>query len=192
MHGRRLPLRGLPVAPMKRHNQFAGVAVAAIMALSVPTPAGAESWRYDENATPIGGTSREATVLSGEPVTFSFPYGGPHYGQLTVRNDPRWGVDVFFAIQKGHILCDDYNNATVAIRFDQEKPTLVECNDAADSSTNVTFLEKERWLIDKLVKARTVTLGVTFYQEGTRYFTFEVAGLDLSKLKLAQATKKRK
>lgn len=37
-----------------------------------------------------------------------------------------------------------------------------------------------------------VTLSVTFYQENTRYFTFDVASLDLSKLKLAQKTAKRK
>ncbi len=93
---------------------------------SVTSTAGIElgsHWNYVAREDKMtGGTTYTASVSSSNTVNFGFPYGGEQNAHLTLRSDPKYGEDIIFSIEKGQILCRSYEDCSVLIRFDNEKP----------------------------------------------------------------------
>jgi hypothetical protein len=189
--GERLVVVRAVLAPGQAIAYAQAIFTAAAMAATASGPLAADyEWRYAKYDDPMGGKRHHAQVTSNDSATFGFPYGGhAQYPTLTLRNDANHGLNIYFSIEKGHILCDDYSNQTIAVRFDDEPATTARCIEPADHSVDLIFLGREDWLLEKIRKARKLTLGVTFYQAGTRYFSFPIADLDTSKLGLNKPAK---
>lgn len=140
-------------------------------------------WTYssDEDMA-TGKKSYTATLDSENTVDFDFPYSGPQYGQLMLRNHPRYGFDAIVSIQKGQILCSEYSNPYVLVRFDNGSPIKYECSAPADSNTVHSFISDADSFTQQMKSASVAYITLTFYQEGSQTFKFKVKGYDESKL----------
>jgi hypothetical protein len=151
-------------------------AVAAV--LSPPTPVGSQ-WTYSHDADEMTGkASHIASVRSNNTVEFEFPYSGVQHGRLSIRRHPRWGNDVFFAIEKGQLLCTSYEGCTVLVRFDEGEPLSFSAAPAADHSTETVFIQNYDRFVTKMRAAKEVRISPKVYQQGDVVFTFDVSGFD--------------
>lgn len=148
------------------------------------TPVQVTQWQYTQDEDKMaGGKTFFATVTSSNSVDFGFPYNGEQYSTLSIRNDPKYGKDVIFRIQKGQILCSSYDGCNVLIRFDDEKAVKYSANPPADNSTEVIFIGNYSRFVEKLRKAKQVRISPTVYQEGAPVFEFDITGFELDKFK---------
>ncbi len=142
------------------------------------------NWRYSQKEDQMTGTKTYfAAVNSSNEVEFKSPYNGKQRGKLLLRDSQRNGKEVIFAIEKGQILCRSYNNCSVLVRFDEEKPVRFSATEAADYSTETIFIDGVKRFVDKLIKAKTIRISVEVYQQGSPIFSFDVQDLDLEKFK---------
>lgn len=141
-------------------------------------------WTYSQAEDKMsGGTTYHAYVYSTNTVEFGFPYSGVQNGRLELRIDPKYGKDVIFRIEKGQILCHSYQDCTVLVRFDDEKPVNYSAVGAADNSTETIFLRNYSRFVEKLLKAKQVRISTNIYQQGEPVFEFDVSGFDHEKYK---------
>lgn len=139
-------------------------------------------WSYSHEADPMSkGMTHSASVTSSNTVDFKFPYNGSQHATLTFRNDPRYGKDVIFSIEKGQILCRSYEDCTVDVRFDGDDVSQYSAIGAADNSTETIFIKNYKRFIEKVKKSKKVRISVNVYQEGSPVFTFDVSNFDVSK-----------
>lgn len=108
---------------------------------------------------------------------------GPLYGTLLLRNDPKYGKDVIFRIEKGQILCNSYEGCNVLIRFDDEKPVTYSANPPTDNSSEVIFISNYTKFLNNLRNAKVLRISPTIYKEGSPVFEFNVSGFDIEKYK---------
>ncbi|SDG64059.1 hypothetical protein [Janthinobacterium sp. YR213] len=154
----------------------APVASAAAVAETVVT---GKQWNYDVSEDKMdGGTTYFANVYSTNSVNFDFPYSGLQNAKLTLRAGYRQGKDVIFSIRKGQILCPSYQDCTVLVRFDDEKPVNYSAVAPADNSSDTIFLRNYEKFLGKLQKAKRVRIAVDIFQEGAPVFEFDVSGFD--------------
>ncbi|MDO8032941.1 hypothetical protein O3297_05915 [Janthinobacterium sp. SUN128] len=154
----------------------APVASAAAVAETVVT---GKQWNYDVSEDKMdGGTTYFANVYSTNSVNFDFPYSGLQNAKLTLRAGYRQGKDVIFSISKGQILCPSYQDCTVLVRFDDEKPVNYSAVAPADNSSDTIFLRNYEKFLGKLQKAKRVRIAVDIFQEGAPVFEFDVSGFD--------------
>lgn len=131
------------------------------------------SWNYNERIDEMSDQlSSFASVISANKVAFDFPYEGGSHLILSLRKHPRLGNAVFISITKGQFAAE-----SVMVRFDDQPAFQVPCSLPGDYSHDVLFLNNENRLVHELQQAHTMKIAVQFYNEGTRMFTFDVAGL---------------
>lgn len=141
-------------------------------------------WQYVQNEDKMtGGKTYYASVTSSNSVNFAFPYSGLQNATLTLRNDPKYGNDVIFRIEKGQILCTSYDGCNVLVRFDDGKPVTYSANPPADNSSEVIFISNYTKFLGNLKKAKIVRISPTIYQEGAPVFEFDIGGFDTEKYK---------
>lgn len=154
---------------------------------SVRSTAGIElenHWNYvAREDTMTGGTTYTASVSSSNTVNFGFPYSGEQNAHLTLRSDPKYGKDIIFSIEKGQILCHSYEDCSVLIRFDDEKPRTFSGVGPADNSSETVFIRNYEGFITKLQRAKTVRISTNIYQQGAPVFEFDVSGFSKEKYK---------
>lgn len=139
-------------------------------------------WMYNVREDKMtGGTTRHASVLSTNTVSFGSPYSGAQHGRLALRIDPKYGRDVIFAIERGQLLCRSYEDCDVLVRFDEGKPERFSAVGPADNSSETVFLRNYDRFLEKLRKAKVVRLSMNVYQEGAPVFEFDVSGFNHSK-----------
>ncbi|OAJ71556.1 hypothetical protein A7976_08595 [Methylobacillus sp. MM3] len=150
-----------------------------------PTPKSLGSqWLYNLSDDAMGkGAIHQAEVSSSNTVNFDFPYSGAQRATLTLRIHPRHGKDILFSIEKGQILCHSYEDCSVLVRFDDEKPTNYSAIGAADNSTETIFIRNYSGFVEKMLKAKRVRIAANIYQEGTPAFEFDVSNFDQGKYK---------
>jgi hypothetical protein len=137
----------------------------------------APGWHYSERPDPMGGgTTKLATTISQNTVSFSSPYDGAQHGILSLRSDPRHGKDVIFSIERGQFLTG-MDGCRVTVRFDDDKPIAFGANEAADRSTNVIFISGYSKFVARLLRSKKVMIEAPFYQEGDQIFEFKVDSL---------------
>lgn len=141
-------------------------------------------WIYDQAEDKMsGGTTFHARVLSTNTVEFGFPYAGIQNATLHLRIDPKYGKDAIFRIAKGQILCNFYQDCTVLVRFDDEKPVNYSAIGAADNSSETIFIHNYGKFVEKLLKAKQVRISTNIYQQGAPVFEFDVGGFSQDKFK---------
>lgn len=161
-------------------GSVAGAAASAPVATAAADMAvTGKQWNYDVSEDKMdGGTTYFANVYSTNSVNFDFPYSGLQNAKLTLRTGYRQGKDVIFSIRKGQILCPSYQDCTVLVRFDDEKPVNYSAVAPADNSSDTIFLRNYEKFLGKLQKAKRVRIAVDIFQEGAPVFEFDVSGFD--------------
>jgi hypothetical protein len=113
-----------------------------------------------------------AAIESQNAVHFDFPYNGGSVLTMTARRHPAYGDDVIFEISKGQFVCpvDDCNGT---INFGSGAESLL-LSEPTDNSSDTLFATNGEYIIERLKKAKTVTVELPFYQEGNRQFVFQM------------------
>lgn len=169
------------LAVEKAKNTPVPVAAASAPAASAvaDTVVAGKQWTYDVSEDKMdGGTTYFANVYSTNAVNFDFPYSGLQNAKLTLRAGYRQAKDVIFSIRKGQILCPSYQDCTVLVRFDDEKPVNYAAAAPADNSSDTIFFRNYEKFLGKLQKAKRVRIAVDIFQEGAPVFEFDVSGFD--------------
>lgn len=149
-----------------------------------PAPTPGAQWLYHQSDDAMGkGEIYQAQVSSSNTVNFDFPYSGTQHGTLRLRTHPRHGKDIIFSIEKGQILCHSYEDCTVLVRFDNEKPENYSAVGAADNSTETIFIRNYSKFAGKMLKAKRVRISANIYQEGAPAFEYDVSNFDQGKYK---------
>jgi len=135
-----------------------------------------DTWNsHEEMDIASGKMLRVRRILSSNYVELGFPYQGMQKGQLTVRDHPRFGTDVFFAIQRGQIVsCGHYRDG-ITVRFDNAVKTW-RCENGADGSNDIAFFNKTTDFLRYLQKAEVTVITMSIFQEGERSFEFNTKG----------------
>lgn len=144
----------------------------------------AAKWRYSQDTDEMTGKTSYFAVLESENiVTFQFPYAGPQHGRLMVREDPQFGFDVMFAIERGQLLCNSWDGCSVGVRIDEAAPTKWSATPAADHSSETLFFSRDRALYEQIRKSKRVIIQPEVFQQGNPTFTFDVSGFDAASFK---------
>jgi len=134
-------------------------------------------WSYEDSADEMGrGRTKTASIRSMNEVEFGSPYHRPQRAWLALRIHPKYGRDVILSIERGQFLCR-LEGCTVTVRFDKGKAQDYSAGEPADHRTTALFIRNYDRFVASAKKAKTVYIEAQFYQEGTRVFEFEVAGL---------------
>lgn len=146
-------------------------ALATIMATSGAAMA---DWKYDATTDKMTGKSgRTASLTSENSLALDFPYRGTNHGHLTVRQHPKYGLDVVLQVQKGQILCSSYAGCPVEIKFDDAKPVRFSGTEPADHSSDTVFINNPEKFIAAAQKAKTILVQVNMYQAGAPVLEFK-------------------
>jgi len=146
------------------------VLLAFIVCLSSATHA---DWQYRSDTDQM--TSKKssfATLESNSSLDLRFPYGGTNNSYLTVRQHPKYGLDVILRIDKGQILCSDYGGCPIEVRFDDAQPIKFEGTEAGDHSSTTVFLQNKQKFILLAKKAKKILVRVNLYQNGAPVMEF--------------------
>lgn len=140
------------------------------------------SWQYSTDEDMASGkTSSFAGLKSENTLDLGFPYQGPQFAQLTLRRHPRYGFDAFISIDKGQILCNEYTNPHILVRFDKSDVQQFECAEPSDNSSTHAFIRNADEFERGLKGASTAYITLTLYQEGSQSLKFKVKGYDSSR-----------
>ena len=135
---------------------------------------------YIDKAT--GKRAKTGRLTSTNSMNFSPPYSGRQYGTFTVRNHPRFGVDAYLSIDRGQLLCDNYNNTNVLVRFDNGPSASYSCGEPTDYSSETVFIHNVAGLESRMKTAKKMYVTINVYQEGSRTWEFIVQGYDREKI----------
>ena len=135
---------------------------------------------YVDQAT--GKQAKRGSLTSKNSMNFGFPYSGTQYGRFVVRNHPRYGVDAYLSINEGQLLCDNYSNTSVLVRFDNGAASSYTCNSPADHSSQTVFIEGVGRLEGRMKTAKKMYVTINVYGEGSNTWEFNVKGYDRSKI----------
>ena len=134
-------------------------------------------WAYSESSEPMGrGVIKTATVSSVNEIEFDFPYRGSQRATLQLRVHPKYGKDVILSVERGQFLCR-IDGCSVSVRFDQGKAQTFGALEPADHSSEYLFLSGYDRFLAGTLKSSRVYIEAQFFQQGSRVFEFNVAGL---------------
>lgn len=140
------------------------------------TPERASNWNYSEDADQMRGTvTKVAMIESTNELGFDFPY---HTGNaiLLLRKRPEDGLNVILKVD-GQFTCNSFNDGFVSVKFDNDPIKKFSCTEPADGSIGTLFIQGERRFVERLRKAKSVTIEAEFFQAGRRQMRFDVGGL---------------
>ena len=131
------------------------------------------NWGYSENTDRMTSKSTSAaSITSDNSLRLDFPYKGDNYGRITVRQHPKYGLDVIIAIDKGQILCSSYNGCPVEIRFDDKPAMRFSGTGPADNSNDTVFLSNAPRFISEAKKAKRILVSMNIYKSGAPLLEF--------------------
>lgn len=139
-------------------------------------------WRYSAIEDKMnGGKIYYAAVDSSNTVNFKFPYSGEQHGKLMFRSDRKNRNEILFIIEKGQTLCNSFQECSVSVRFDDEKPTTFSGMGPADNSSETVFISNYSKFYEKIRTAKIVRISTNIYQEGSPIFEFNVSDFNRDK-----------
>jgi hypothetical protein len=160
-----LPSRKDIVNELNKANKSAPVASVA--------PKG---WQYTYSIDKMtSDTIFNACAGANEKLDFKFPYNGGSTATLIVYFSNGFN-DLALAVSKGQFDLD-FGVQNVRIRFDNEKPLTVKCQQPVDRSSQLLIFSNTDTLISELRKAKKILVEATFYREGTRIMEFDAGEL---------------
>lgn len=142
-------------------------------------PTKKENWINHVSKDEMRGTETRATrTISTNEADFEFPYNGGSNLVLTVRKG-NGGTDLILNITKGQFICSSFDGCKVNFKFDSGKIQTVTMVGSDTHDTDILFVESEKttkMLIQKLKASKKLIIEPSFFQEGTKQFTFDVEG----------------
>lgn len=136
------------------------------------------NWQYSDVKDEMRGTSTKvAEVSSDNTVDLDFPYGEVR-GQLLIRRRPEDGLNIAFEVDNGQVLCSDFEESYVSIKFDDRPVQKFRCSGTTDGSSNIAFLNDEHRVLADLEKSKRAIVEAEFFQQGRKQFAFKTAGLN--------------
>lgn len=135
-----------------------------------------KTWKISTSKDEMrGSTDTFASIESDNEVEFEFPYHGGSTLSIVVRESQKFGTDVYLLISDGQFIGNAFDGSNyVTIKFEDGPLQKYYFNDAADGSTNVIFLRKEKELIEKFKTAKKIMIEAPFFDSGSKQFTFTV------------------
>jgi hypothetical protein len=161
------PPKKLP--PPRRKTSTPPAPTPAKQAKAVEVPPRA-NWEFVDSKDRLGlGTDKYAVTKSLNKVRFDFPYDGDQNAVIALRTGPR-GSSAIFRVEKGQILA----RQGILVVFDNEPPHRFSLREPLDGSSNAVFIADYDAFYNALTAASRVKVEVSFYQEGTHVFEFDV------------------
>jgi hypothetical protein len=134
-------------------------------------------WEYSESRDEMRGTTAKfASITSKNMVDLEFPYGEVN-GQLWIRRRPEDGLNLAFEVQKGQVLCHNYSDDYISMKFDDGPVQKFRCTGSSDGSSETAFVVDEQRALTALKRAKRTVVEAEFFQQGRQQFVFETAGL---------------
>ena len=135
-----------------------------------------KTWKISTSKDEMrGSTDTFASIESDNEVEFEFPYHGGSTLSIVVRESQKFGTDVYLLISDGQFIGNAFDGSNyVTIKFEDGPLQKYYFDDAADGSTDVIFLRKEKELIAKFKTAKKIMIEAPFFDSGSKQFTFTV------------------
>ncbi|HKT31960.1 MAG TPA: hypothetical protein VJS89_05665 [Gammaproteobacteria bacterium] len=152
---------------------------------SVDVHTAGDEWIYFASKSQMvtNGIDRFAVTYSSNQVNFTFPYDGLQNGQLIVRKMASSNTyDVIFKIEKGQIICSDFDKCTINVKFDISPASEFPASRSNDQDSTLLFIDDANEFMSKLEHAKVVKIQPTVFQNGSPVFVFPVDGFSLQKL----------
>jgi hypothetical protein len=136
----------------------------------------ADLWTYHD--VPAGQARQlTASIYSGNDVETGGQ--GARRVQLVFRDHPSWGRSSYLVLQNGDFACP---KCTVAVVVDDQAPTRMAARRPPTDEAIALFIDDARALWRLTAGARRLSIEFPVKAGGTRTATFDVPGLDRSKL----------
>ena len=148
-------------------------------------------WNYSASKSQMttNGIDHFAIIDSSNQVNFDFPYGGAQNGHLVVRKMANSrNYEVIFRIDRGQLICNDFENCTISIKFDEAPASSYSVSHSTDQNSTLFFINNAQGFVRKLEHASMVKIQPTVYQNGSPVFIFPTKGFSLAKLRATQPT----
>lgn len=134
------------------------------------------AWTYE--STPVdGGTRVTATLTSMMRVYLDG--SGANFVRLVFRDDPIWGYDAHLALESGDFDCP--TGCSVDIAVDSGPSRTINAS-RPESSTPILSIREPRELWYALRDAQLLTVDFPARGKGMQRASFDVSGLDRSRL----------
>lgn len=136
--------------------------------------ANASYWHYRTKEDEM--TSKKtyfAWIESENQAYFDFPYEGGSTLTLTLRQHPQWGKNVYIEISKGQFV-STYGGETIKVRFDDKPAKTFTLSEPADYDHTFRFVSGYSTFLSELKTAKVMKIQASFFEGGTRIFTFKV------------------
>ena len=140
--------------------------------------ANASYWHYSQSTDEM--TDKKtyfAWIESEDKAYFDYPYEGGSTLTLTLRQHPQWGKNVYIEISKGQFN-STYGGETIKVRFDDKPAKTFSLNDPADHDHTLRFVSGYSTFLSELKKAKVMKIQASFFEGGSRIFTFKVQNFD--------------
>ena len=143
--------------------------------------ASADNWSYDSATDQMTGAVRHwACTVSTNELQFSFPYDGGATGTLCfIRKGKTLNATV--QVSTGQFNCD-IDDCALRFKFDNGAIQSFSAEESTTHETGVLFLNSEQRLLSDVVKAKELKVEAEYFEEGTQVLTFEVTGLNATRL----------
>ncbi len=140
------------------------------------------NWMYQESVDEMRGeTTYLAINKSLNTAELAFPYGAGVELNIVLRDDAKYGENVFFGVNKGQLFCS-YQDCYISIKFDDGPVQKLATSEASGGRSESLFLEDGiNAFVEKLKESETVMIEVNFYDHGTEQFKFDVSELNWSR-----------
>ncbi len=138
-----------------------------------------DTWRYGTSEDKMGrGTAKHAYTESVNTIELEFPYQGPQHATLTVRTHPKYGKDIFVSVERGQFTCEQYDNCTVSVRFDNGSIRTYRYSGTTSAGDNSTiFINDYNTFLSAIKKSKRVKIEAAFFNNGKQVLDFNVDGL---------------
>lgn len=133
-------------------------------------------WTYE--STPVeGGTRLTATLASMMRVYLD--ESGAKFVRLVFHDDPIWGYGAYLALESGDFDCPTGCRINIAIDSGASRSVLAS---PAETPTPILTIDEPRLLWYALRDATLMTVDFPALGKGVQRVTFDVSGLDRSRL----------
>jgi hypothetical protein len=131
-------------------------------------------WQYQSQTDQMTGKEAKFALLeSNHSLNLESPYAGRNMALITVRHHPKRGLDVLFRVEKGQILCRDYDDSCpVQVKFDAAAPIRFSGMGAADHDPRLVFIKDAKRFIALASKAKRILVQVNFFHNGAPVIEF--------------------
>ena len=146
------------------------------MAAAEPNESAAEdlftTWQKQTYTDDLSGkTVHSRWLYSSNELHLSFPYDEVQRAKLTVRQHPRYGLDVILSIEEGQFICR-LDTCELTVSFDEKEPVIFKATGPADNSSNVLFIDSEARFLKSLKGAKKTVIEPIIYQHGSPSLVF--------------------